>query len=297
MKRMHWILALVLTLAMMFSLAACASEPAGEDAAQAPAEDAVFTCGDMKLTVPAQYADLVIVETDPDDASFVVSEKASVEASGAPDGAGWLFTAARIDENTLHELRMADFQGAEVFARDAEGNYYCLYHPSDLRIFRDGTITEEDMDQWSTLSEWAGGVPEAFRAENDGLEAFTVSDTDLDGLLARAAYQDDASFTISATAYGEQQPGGVKKSAYFDQLLDGTVFEIWENGDAPDGEYIVLNLPDENVQLRFYLSEPNTIGVVREDQVDYYVARFADKSVKAVDIMQSWYDALVEANA
>ena len=153
------------------------------------------------------------------------------------------------------------------------------------------------MDQWSTLSEWAGGVPEAFRAENEGLEAFTVSDTDLDGLLARAAYQDDASFTISATAYGEQQPGGVKKSAYFDQLLDGTVFELWENGSAPDGEYIVLNLPDENVQLRFYLSEPNTIGVVREDQVDYYVARFADKSVKAVDIMQSWYDALVEANA
>ena len=51
------------------------------------------------------------------------------------------------------------------------------------------------------------------------------------------------------------------------------------------------------MQLRFYLSEPNTIGVVREDQVDYYVARFADKSVKAVDIMQSWYDALVEANA
>ena len=60
MRRMHWILALVLTLTMVFSLAACASEPAGEDAAQAPAEDAVFTCGDMKLTVPAQYADLVI---------------------------------------------------------------------------------------------------------------------------------------------------------------------------------------------------------------------------------------------
>lgn len=297
MKRLQFVWALVLALAMAVSLAACAAKPAVDDA-EAPAEDAVFECSGMKLTVPAQYAGLVIVEMDTDDdVIFKVSEKASVEAGEPYSGAGWLFSVAKIDEDTLHELRMVEYLGAEIFARDAEGFYYAIYHPTDLRLVRDGKITEADMDQWRALNEWANSVPETFRAENEGLEAFAVSKTVLDGMLARTAYREDASFTISATAFGEQQPGGVKKTTYFDQLLDGTIFELWENGGEPAGEYITLNLPDDDVQIHFFFSEPNTIRVVQGDYEEYYIARFADKTIKAVDVMQSWYDALVEANA
>ena len=87
----------------------------------------------MKFTVPAEYAGLVNVETDKDDMLFSVAEKASVEAADY-EGAGWLFGFAKVDEDTLHSMMTSDMSGADVFARDGEGNYYLFCHPTDVRI-------------------------------------------------------------------------------------------------------------------------------------------------------------------
>ena len=57
----------------------------------------------LQLTIPAEYADLVLAEVAVGDMLFSVSEKASVEAAqafGEPadSGAGWLFGIRRISD-------------------------------------------------------------------------------------------------------------------------------------------------------------------------------------------------------
>jgi len=144
----------------------------------------IFKNGDLKLLVPLEYNDLVLTETPEKDENgrlFTVSEKASVEADkaqgGSGDGAGWLFSIGTLDEAQLQELLSGDVPGAEPFAKDAEGNYYVYYHPTDVRFVREsyegvGDENNEDWQQWTALNEWAQDkVRDTFVSEN-GLEAY-----------------------------------------------------------------------------------------------------------------------------
>ena len=73
MKPAKKTLALLLALVLVFALAACSqkadepqeSAPAGDESAQK--EAAVFEKDGYKLTVPAEYADLVVVDTEAED--------------------------------------------------------------------------------------------------------------------------------------------------------------------------------------------------------------------------------------
>ena len=309
MKSFKKFAALALALLMVFSLAACAAKDADDavetDAVQPAAEDAVFENEGLKLTVPAEYADLVLVDTEDGDLIFSVSEKASVEA-GAYEGAGWLFGVARVDADALHEMMTSDMSGVDVFARDADGNYYLYCHPTDVRIEREGEIKDSDMEQWSALCAWAESMKETFVAENAGLEAYVRSNTDLDIYLSRVAYLDDVAYTISTTEFGPKEPGDVDKTPFVTQLLDGVTFEHTD-AEAPDGEYVVLALKDGDMDVRidFFAADGNLIRVTTsfmdgEETItneSLYTAHYADGSTVARDVMQSWYDALVAANA
>ena len=300
MKKIRSISALILALLMVFSLAACSAQ-SGETAESAPpaaVEAAVYENEGFKLTVPAEYAELVIVDTDAEDMLFSVSEKASVEASDY-DGAGWLFGIGTVDEARLHELMTGDMMTfADPFAKDADGSYYLFYHPSDVRIERAGEITDEDMQQWSALCEWAQSVKESFIEEN-GLEAFTVTNTELDIELDRVAYLDDVAYTISTTEHGPMEPGDVDKTPFVEQLLGGMTSEYADGVEAPDGEYVVLTVKDGDTDVRidFFSADDHLVRVVRDDMETLYTVQYADGSTVARDVMQSWYDALVAANA
>ena len=313
MKFRKNLLALALVLVLLsLSLAACAPR-SEEEQTPAAAEDVVFENGGMQLTIPAAYADLVVVDAQPEEESvfFSVSEKASVEAGeavhpGEDWGDGWLFSIGRVDPAQLKELRTNDMSGADVFAKDAE-HYYIWYHPTDVRIMREGDITEADTAGWTEINEWANSVRETFVAENTGLEPVEMTNTELDIHLYRVAYLDDVPFTISTPASGPLEPGGVDKTPFVEQLLNGVTFEWTDDAEVPDGESVTLALQDGDMDVRidFFAADGNVIRVTRtfpdgeETFADeaLYIAHYADGATVAHDVMQGWYDALAAANA
>jgi hypothetical protein len=72
-------------------------------------------------------------------------------------------------------------------------------------------------------------------------------------------------------------------------------YELIDLSQAPDGEYVVLSLPDEELRFDFFLAEgkENLIREVHgEEEIALYQASFADDS-RASAVMLGWYDALV----
>lgn len=317
------LLSLVLAAAMVLSLAACAAS--GPKTAATAAESAdigdlalrpegeanhIYKNGDYSLLVPLEYDELVTVDTPQDSESgvlFSVSEKASVDAAAAEGhddwGAGWLFSVARISEDELHEKLCYDMSGAYVFARDSAEQYFMIYHPTDVRFFRPGDDYQNDQDgwaDWAALNEWANTAAETFLAENADLEAFTRGNSELDMYLARAAYQEGAQYTLSTTAYGPMDGSGVDAAPYAERLMTGVdvSYESVGASETPDGEYVVLSFPEEQMRFDFFVGEGG--NYVREVWYDgrenLMKAVYADGTTTASGIAQEWYDALAAAH-
>lgn len=261
----------------------------------------------MKLMVPLEYDALVEIglpEANPAGLLFNVSEIASMEAAKKQgydgDGAGWLFGIFRMDADAVQQmLCYSDMSGAEVFAHDEAGNYYVLRHPTDVRYVReDNEAMARDQEIWTALTEWAGSkVCESFVAENPGLTAEEHSYTSLDLALARIAYMPGASYAVSTTEFGplSPEPGVFDAAPYLEKLMRGARYEIADGEEAPDGEYVVLSLPEENVRFDFFRMEGKK-NLIREVSMDKYEtlyrASFDDGVTLAADVMQDWYDAL-----
>ena len=160
--------------------------PAAEETAEAEPADApvkAFTNDGMTLSVPEALLDLLVIDTpDPaeDGVLFYVSEKESVELAKAQDaefvGAGWLFSIGRVDEARANEAMDADIPGMDVFASDADGNYYVYYHPTDVRVVRE-EYNDETLKSWEYLNTWAGTMKGTFFMDNAGLDTKGLTDT------------------------------------------------------------------------------------------------------------------------
>ena len=246
-------------------------------------------------------------ETPQDDGEarlFSVSEKASVEAAKATgmdyEGAGWLFSIERIDEATLRDLLCnTDLSGTEVFARDDLGRYYLYRHPTDVRYVRgDNEAMAADQEIWTALNQWAwNSVRETFLRENPELIADTRGSTSLELSLAQIAYKSGTRYSVSTTEYGPIEPAEDTFDAapWLEKLMTNVRYEPIGLSEAPDGEYVVLSLPDEELRFDFFLAEgkENLIREVHGDEeIALYQAGFADDS-KASAVMLDWYDALV----
>ena len=317
------ILALLLAALLVLALAACgektpaettpaetaSSEAARpEDAPKGPPMQTLTNDG-MNLLIPEEYMDILTVETPAAGGEgdlFLVSEKASVEAGkkqghDASFGDGWLFGIRRVGEEEMKQMRCGDHSGSEFFAKDANGSYYVYTHPTDVRIAREGEITEEDMKQWSTLNEWAwSAVRDTFIAENDGLEPVSFGNSEMDIVFARIAFQKDLKYTVSTLEYGPLEPKDVDPAPYLEKLMSGVTYE-YSDEQAPDGEYVVLTFPDEGVRYDFFIgeAEKNLVRRVYDDtSIDplLYKATFADGTTKITEVMQDWYNALAAAN-
>lgn len=297
---------------------AASSEAAGTDGTEMAAAAAEIAASDaeafdtkmlsvqgLHIPVPAVYSDQLVIQKPEgrDDGTFLtVSEKASIDAAsdddGSNEGAGWLFSLAKISEETLRQLLCQDMSGMEVFAYDTDGNYYTYNHPTDVRYMRESVEQmTADQDKWSALCEWAGSVPERVVLQNPGLTPVKRTNTNLDIILARIAYAGDVKYTISTTAHGPMEPADVDPAPYLNRLVNGVTFQYAYDEEEPDGEYVVLDLPGEGVRYDFFLAEgkENYVREVHgEDYSILYKAVFEDGNSKASTIMNEWYEALVK---
>ena len=312
MKR---VTAILMTICMLLALAACGNAStlaaSGEsvtvgDTALRPEGEAgkLYENGGLKLMIPLEYDELLLTET-PKKAEggmlFNVSEKASLEASGNEDGAGWLFGISRIDESAMHEMLCYDMSGMELFANDSEGYYYVFNHPTDVRFVRENSeAMARDQEQWNKLTEWAWeSVRAGFLAENPQLSPASFGNSELEMFLARVAYQPDVNYSVSTTQYGPLTPesGSFDALPYVERLSSGLILDRAE-GEAPDGEYVVLSFPDEDTRFDFFKAEggENLVRMVwNGDNEALWQLSYTDPAVKASEIMQEWYDALAEA--
>ena len=291
MKKVSLFISLVL--AVLFSAAAVCS------AAQ-------FTNQRTVLNVPDEYINLLLVDV-PNEGEYgtlySVTERASVLSAAKQgltwDGVGWLFSISRIDEETLHELQCYNMFGQQVFAKDQKGDYYLYNHPTDVRMVREDYTDPKAMEEWNYVNNWGNSVKESFVADNYGLTPEKRSNTDLDIAFSRILYMDNIPFSLSTTQYGPINGDRDMAEAYINKLMNGTVFEYqFERKDAPDGEYVVLELPEENLRFDFFTAEKNLIRQVWPDggAVLFYQAVNADEDFKATEIMSDLYFALVSAN-
>ena len=312
MKKTVWIPSFLL--ALILALTACgetAEAPAEEPREPAPAAESnvvgavTYSNDGLSLPVPAEFESLLDVKTpesSEDGTLFTVSEKASMEWGeklhpGEDWGDGWLFSIGRIDEDALHDMLCYDMSGAVPFASDTEGNYYVFYHPTDVRFVRESYDIDpesEDWKQWSALNEWAWEVQGAFAAENDDVTLRSFTNTDVDRLLNQLAYLEEEPYTLSCPSFGTLEPGSVDKEPFLDRLLDGVSFTMTDGEAVPDGEYIVLDLPQAGEELDFFLGDGNLVREIYDGEETLYRASYENGETVAADVMQAWYDALAE---
>ncbi len=298
------LLCILLALAMLFAFAACGAE-AEENKGNAAdaAKDIVLNNEGLQLTIPAEYASLVLTDTSDPELLFSVSEKASVEASealGEPvdAGAGWLFGIRRISEEELHEMLCYDMSGRELIASDGNGSYYLFCHPTDVRMVRENNEKmSEDMAQWSALNEWAWSLCESFIEENPGLQAEHRGNSSLEMDLYRLLWQPGWNYTVSAPDYGTLDPKDLDAADYVRRLTEGVRYAYADGEKAPDGEYVRIEFPDSDERFDFFLAEgsENVVRQVWSDGYEVlYKASFEDPSVKASAIAYEWYRAIAE---
>lgn len=286
---------------------------AATGAAATTAEDTVtFQSGKYALAVPAEYVDLLNIQTlhnDPDGILFKVFEKESVEAAKARgekgEGAGWLFNIGILDEQGAREMLCEYMTGRYLFAKSEDGTWFVKYHPTDVRLVREGEdqYNDEAMAQWAMLGKWANEVPNNFIRMNEGLTPEKHSNTDLDIHLARIAYRDNVNYTISTLENGVMEPGDTDPSPYLSRLMNGVTIDYARDEEFPDGEYLVLDFPDDHVRFEFFFMDGKQ-NLVREvlgsDENEenrfktLYRISFEDETASATEIMNEWYHALVD---
>lgn len=270
-------------------------------------EPMIYEFGSINVPIPQETLPLLYLSVNaiPDDeygTLITVSERASVDAAKARlgdedadvEGIGELFSISRESEETVRKLFTSDMSGIIVFAKDTKGDYYVLYHPTDVRLERETTEEmEADLDEWAKLNEWASTtfIDEIIASSKDlTREHYTNNIPDM--YIARAGFDKDAKYTISTTEFGPLEPNGVDGSVFADTILRGGFVEL-ENATAPDGEYIVLSFPDDDIRLDFFRADENYLRVVNGETETFYSRSVAD-DVLNTPIMQGWYNALAE---
>ncbi len=316
MRKTKLFLSLALAALLLISCAACAQNttPAVSSGSNLtpveqaqPAEtpagngDAAFTSGGYTLTVPQEIKDLVAVDTQNLERGmlFSVSEIASVEAAekngyGPESGLGWVCGVSKVTTDELHELLCGDMSGLDVFAQDEDGNFFLLCHPTDVRIEREGQITEADMKQWGSLNDWASDrLLTEFINDNPGLYRAWRGNSELEIYLNRIAWTDEK-FFLTSLDHGEADPSKLDKLPYLEDLLNGPTVE-WLDGEAPDGEYLVLTLPDEDVRIDFFSADYDVVRIVTAGEYEnlYRVTYGYGSSIG--ERMRAWYGDLVAA--
>ena len=225
------------------------------------AENTKIEADGIAFEIPAELSDQVTVRMDDGDMLVSVYETASLEAARAlgeneEDGAGWLFGISRLPESRVNELRCGSMDGMEVFVEDDD---FCLVfnHPTDVRLVREA---QEDyaagLEQFAELNRWAQeNVPVEILANNAELDPEVFTNTELDMYLAQAAYQAGTSFEVRSLMFAGRDLPVVDAQDHLEDLAENFVYSETDAWEAPDGEYLVLAFPDDELRFDFFMLE------------------------------------------
>lgn len=289
-------------LALVLALTLCACTPSTPTEIDTTTK---FTSEGFTLSIPNEYADLLLVDTTVSDAKdgtfFSVHEKASVEASKAlwPDDetmrGGFLFSIGRVDESTFHDMMMWGMTGADVFARDEEGNYYIYYHPTDVQLVR-VEYTDADWEQWGNLCKWADIEP-TFLEENPRLIPYERTYSNVDCFLHSIAYGDSPALLSKKNGDVVYAPELSDSMPYLEQLLDDVLFHAVQGGDFdPTGDYITLDTSGMYRQgsFDFFIDEGQQqyIRLYQGLEPQYFLASKDGHFFPAGQVMVDWLDSL-----
>ena len=263
-------------------------------------EGSVFMNNGLKLTVPNEYASLVLVSQGTSlfgkDNLFSARELASVEAGekvhpGEDWGDGALFGIGRLTPGEAHEVLCSDIENVRIIGRDPEDNYYFCFYPTDVRILREdmsNLMGSPDLEQWAALNEWAANVPEQFLKSNPQLQPWPYHDSEATIYLARIDYMQQEYSLIYD--FQEYAPKGSKGAEFAADLVENVGYELCVDEEAPDGEYQVVYLPQENVRYFFYKGG----DYVTVDHGGYGALYriIAPSSGYCLDVLERWVEAL-----
>ncbi|MBQ3379179.1 MAG: hypothetical protein IJG50_04850 [Clostridia bacterium] len=293
------VLCIILAAVLVFSFAACSNTN--------KTADATYENGGVTLSIPSEYDGLLTVETPEYDGSgrlFSVSETASIEAAKAlgedPQGAGWLFTIVRVSEDEMHKMLCADRNNDNFFAKDENGDRYIIALPSDVRLVRE-EYTDEELESWGELCEWADTVPEKIIEDNEGFTAEAYGSSAPEIALSRAAYMDGESYVVSAAG---SEPAysfdGFDATPYVERLTKNAVYTYSDREEAAGGEYVEIYFPSMDVRFDFFAGDEG-VNIVRETWSDidedwYYEVTLSDEETNTpYEIITEWYNAMCDA--
>ena len=292
------LLSLALAPVLLLSLCACAPSAPTE-----PDTTTQFTSGGFALSVPNEYADLLIVDTSVEGQFFHVSEKASVEAAWDlfPDdetvGGGFLFGIGQVSQDEFYEMMMYGMTGADVFARDGNGNYYIYYHPTDVQLLR-LEYTDTDWELWADLCEWAGQMKQTFIDDNPGLTGYERTYSDIDCVLHHIVYGEKTARLTTKYVDVIYEPDLSQPLPYLDQLLVDVLYFTYSSGELnPEGNYISLAVPDALpfTSFDFFIDEGQQQYIRQNfDDIEpvYYVASRNGEEFPVGQVVADWLTSL-----
>ncbi len=189
--------------------------------------------------------------------------------------------------------------GREFFARDAKGNYYIYYHPTDVRYMRETPeAMERDQNQWHTRCAWAAySVRPDFLADNPGLTALTADNTNIGIYLANLSYR-PAKYSLAKQKGALYAGEGVSPQPFAEKLLYGNSFELVQDKVKRKGDSVKLSITDENVELHFFQWKGETYVLEKRDgaEVATYKAIPMEEHAEALGVMNEWYAAVKAKN-
>ena len=217
-------------------------------------------------------------------------------------GAGWIFSVGWVDESRFREMLCEDRSGAEIFAADDRGNRYIFYHPTDVRYMRkDNETMKRDQDRWRALNEWAWKtVRRDFILDNldRGLKPETYDSSTAALYLAQIAYKTGTKYTVSAKRFGTLETKNFDPAPYVDFLIRNAKYDVTKESETPNGDYLVISLPDQNARIDFFTTTTGKSYVreVHDNGIKIlYKVTLSDGTTQAGDVAEHWYAALAAA--
>lgn len=278
--------------------AAAPSTPPASFAASG--EDHLYQQDGLCLRIPRDYDSLLLTKVGTGQELFSVAERASIEAAKKEyaeyEGAGWLFAIGKISASELHEMLCNDMTGRKLFAQDNDGSYYIFYHPTDVRYMRETPeAMQKDQELWSKLCFWAwNDIPKHFIDDNN-LISINADNSSIGIYLARVIYKPGTDYTVSKNGKKALTGNVGETTPFVNMLLYGNTFEMISEKKKPQGEYLSLTLPSENVVLDFFQSEGSTYVLEKRPGLEdnLYKAVPIEEHAEALSVMQDWHAELV----